>query len=237
MPGPTSDNTVGATDPWTAVLPPAIDNSFGAILVGSFVGYMLYGLALHQGYRYFRIVGYERDSVYVKGTVAAVLILETLHTALAMDLCYSYLVTNYFKPQALLHSTWTADIMPAVTGLIVAITQGFFAGRVFLLNRKYLAILAFVVCLLVGELGFAIACSVEAFIQPDLFHTENLKWLSTATLALIISAKGMLIPLLTWILFKTRMSMKPRRTDSMLSTLMLYSVNNAAPSRTSRGVS
>ncbi|KAH9848345.1 hypothetical protein C2E23DRAFT_439283 [Lenzites betulinus] len=204
---------------------PALDNTAGALLIGTFLGLILFGVTLHQGYRYTRFPAYERDSVYIKYTVAVVLVLETLHSALALHVCYYYLVTNYFNPLALLkRGPWSANTLPALTGLIVAVTQGFFSRRLFLLNRGYLVVIIFVLILLLGELGFSISCTVEAFRQPDIFDVQKFQWLSISALALIIGADGLLTTLLTVVLCRSRTGFKS--TDSILNLLIFYTINN-----------
>ncbi|KAI0332865.1 hypothetical protein GY45DRAFT_1368857 [Cubamyces sp. BRFM 1775] len=213
-----------AAPPLLPIKVPALDNTFGALLLGSFFGFILYGLTLHQVYRYFRFPAYEKDPIYVKLTVISVLILETLHTALAMHLCYYYLVQNYFRPQALLKGIWSADMLPLITGLLIMVTQTFFARRVFLLNRRTVVIVALVLLLLLGQLGFATACTVEAIIQPDLFNVENLQWLSICAVALVIAADSLLTSCLTYTLYRSRTGIKS--TDSILKLLILYTINN-----------
>ncbi|KAH9886054.1 hypothetical protein C8Q73DRAFT_716725 [Cubamyces lactineus] len=218
-------NNIQAGSP--AFLPiklPALDNTFGALLLGSFLGFILYGLTVHQVYRYFRFPAYEKDPVYVRSTVAAVLVLETLHSALAMHLCYYYLVQNYFRPQALLKGIWSADVLPFITGLLIMVTQTFFARRVFLLNRRTVVIVVFVLMLLLGQLGFSTACTVEAFTQPDLFHVENMQWLSICAVALVIAADSLLTFCLTYNLYRSRTGI--RSTDSILRLLIIYTINN-----------
>ncbi|TBU51389.1 hypothetical protein BD310DRAFT_769544, partial [Dichomitus squalens] len=46
---------------------PALDNTYGAVLIGTFVALVLYGLQLHQSYRYFRM--YHGDSAILKTLV------------------------------------------------------------------------------------------------------------------------------------------------------------------------
>ncbi|OJT15861.1 hypothetical protein TRAPUB_1513 [Trametes pubescens] len=64
-------STEAPPDP-LALLPkvPALDNTFGAVLLGTFVGLILYGLTLHQSYRYLRL--YPNDSRALKCLVAFV---------------------------------------------------------------------------------------------------------------------------------------------------------------------
>ncbi|EIW55352.1 uncharacterized protein TRAVEDRAFT_51476 [Trametes versicolor FP-101664 SS1] len=54
--------TSHAEDLAFAIKVPALDNTFGALLLGTFLGLVLYGLTLHQGYRYTRFPAYDKDS-------------------------------------------------------------------------------------------------------------------------------------------------------------------------------
>ncbi|KAI0667833.1 hypothetical protein C8Q78DRAFT_951675, partial [Trametes maxima] len=51
---------------------PALDNTFGAVLLGTCFGLMLYGLTVHQSYRYFRL--YPNDVPILK-----LMVFKTLH--------------------------------------------------------------------------------------------------------------------------------------------------------------
>ncbi|OSC98515.1 hypothetical protein PYCCODRAFT_1470992 [Trametes coccinea BRFM310] len=93
---------------------PHLDDTFGALLVGTFFGTMLYGLMFHQSYRYFR--RYPGDLRVTKSFVAILLALETMHTVAVTHACYMYLVTNYSRPQALTHGIWSMDLLPLLTG-------------------------------------------------------------------------------------------------------------------------
>ncbi|KAJ2997867.1 hypothetical protein NUW54_g7086 [Trametes sanguinea] len=79
---------------------PSLNDTFGALLIGTYVGVIIYGLNLYQTARYFK--AFPHDHLYLKVLVAVVLVLETWHTVLCMHMCYHYLVTNYFNPAALL---------------------------------------------------------------------------------------------------------------------------------------
>ncbi|KAI0357926.1 hypothetical protein OH77DRAFT_1422074, partial [Trametes cingulata] len=77
-----------------------IDGTLGAFMLGHFIGVILYGVSLHQAYRYCRM--YPGDSRWLKGLVALALFLETIASIMSMDVCYYYLVTNRARPQTLL---------------------------------------------------------------------------------------------------------------------------------------
>ncbi|KAH9895559.1 hypothetical protein C8Q73DRAFT_611340, partial [Cubamyces lactineus] len=43
---------------------PALDNTYGALLLGTSFGLMLYGLTIHQTFRYTRL--YPKDKLWLK---------------------------------------------------------------------------------------------------------------------------------------------------------------------------
>ncbi|KAI0369260.1 hypothetical protein BV20DRAFT_1053325 [Pilatotrama ljubarskyi] len=59
---------------------PNLNNTYGALLIGSCLGFMLYGLTVHQAYRYHKM--YPSDIPLLKGLVLVILVLETFHTTL-----------------------------------------------------------------------------------------------------------------------------------------------------------
>ncbi|KAI0656138.1 hypothetical protein C8Q70DRAFT_935927 [Cubamyces menziesii] len=104
--------------------PPALDNTYGALLLGTVFGTMsqhllantinvieflvirLYGLMVHQTYRYYRL--YPKDRFWIKSLVRPLrfLLFETLHTTLCIVAVYSQLVTHYFEPATLITGSW-----------------------------------------------------------------------------------------------------------------------------------
>ncbi|TFK83150.1 hypothetical protein K466DRAFT_666044 [Polyporus arcularius HHB13444] len=97
---------------------PALDNTLGAMLLGTFAGLILEGLLVHQSVRYFRL--YPNDSLLLKLWVAILLFLETVNCALNMHMCYWNMVVNYFNPIALNGTPiWSAKLF-IITGLCSA---------------------------------------------------------------------------------------------------------------------
>ncbi|KAI0685979.1 hypothetical protein C8T65DRAFT_747602 [Cerioporus squamosus] len=150
-----------------------MDKTYGALLLGTFIGLILYGLGLHQLYRYFRL--YSKDLVFVRSLVILTMIFETVHTFLTLHACYFYLVDNYLCPGRLLHSVWSINLLALSTGMIMLIAQMFFARRLYkgagslssYVPRAHLTVLRYRIAVflatafLVGEFAFAIAATVE----------------------------------------------------------------------------
>ncbi|KAI0364401.1 hypothetical protein BV20DRAFT_862640 [Pilatotrama ljubarskyi] len=217
-----SNTTSTPLDPF-ALLPklPALDNTFGAVLLGTFLGLILYGLNLHQSYRYFRL--YPADSRILKGLVVAVMFLETVTSIFSMHVCYDYLVTNYFKPEALLHGIWSINLFPVASGIVMLTSQSFFARRVWLVGPHFRPVVIVASVLCIGELGFFIAATSEAFIIPTFQGFRKFTWLVSTGSTMAVTADVLLTIALIVVLQRSRTGLK--RTDSMIDVMITYSVN------------
>ncbi|TBU21807.1 hypothetical protein BD311DRAFT_677508 [Dichomitus squalens] len=81
-------------------IPPSLDTTFGAVLIGTFLGLIMYGLTVKQTLRYFRV--YTADAFVLKFMIFCLALLDTGNTVVTMHVCYHYLITNYYNPSALL---------------------------------------------------------------------------------------------------------------------------------------
>ncbi|KAI0648720.1 hypothetical protein C8Q79DRAFT_466210 [Trametes meyenii] len=200
--------------------PPALDNSFGAMLLGTSFGLMLYGLTVHQTYRYFRL--YPRDTNLFKGIVLAILTMETLHSLIWMIACYHFLVTNYANASSLLTGHWQLNV--AITGASNLICQGFYARRVYMLGTKNRWIVVVAVLTMTACLGFDVAASVEAFkLSLEDFPRFSVSWLVSAAYGCAVATDVLLTGALIRVLLRSRTGFK--RTDLTLDTLIVYSIN------------
>ncbi|KIO09685.1 hypothetical protein M404DRAFT_281385 [Pisolithus tinctorius Marx 270] len=82
-----------------------IPGGFGSVLVGVLISVMLYGIAFLQTYVYY--MQYPEDASATKLLVAAIWILDTLHTSFMCHMLYYYLITNYGIPESLEHIVWS----------------------------------------------------------------------------------------------------------------------------------
>ncbi|KAI0353785.1 hypothetical protein OH77DRAFT_1427086 [Trametes cingulata] len=201
--------------------PPSLDDTFGAFLIATFLGLIMYGLTLHQSYRYYRL--FPRDALVLRLFVNLTVILETVHIVLCMHVCYYYLVTSYFKPFVLLDGVWSIRILPVSTVLIILVSESFFARRVYLIGGQYRAIVVFVPVLMLAILGFATAATVEAFIRPTFADFEKVTWLTSAGFGVAVLVDFLLTGALIVVLQKSRTGFK--RTDSLIDLLIIYAIN------------
>ncbi|KAM5544796.1 hypothetical protein V8D89_001694 [Ganoderma adspersum] len=201
---------------------PSLDSTFGAVLIGTFVGLTLYGLVVHQTYRYFRL--YPRDSGWIKALVVSTLLFETFHILLSTHTCYYYLVTNFGDANAVQSTVWSLGLLSATTGFIVMPSQGFFAGRIFRLGgSRYRVLVLFACVLIVAELGFFCAATAETIIFKPFSEFRHLTWLISAGAGAAFVADGLLTGVLVNLLHTQRTGVK--RMDQVVDTLILYGVN------------
>ncbi|KAJ8469591.1 hypothetical protein ONZ51_g8892 [Trametes cubensis] len=195
---------------------PSLDNSFGAFLLATFLGLMLYGLTLHQSYRYYRL--FREDIKLIKTIVFSTVVLETIHIVLCMHICYYYLVTNYFNPLALLDGVWSIRILPISTALVILLSEGFFVRRVYLIGARYRPV---VLVIVISKASWS--ASVEAFIRPTFADFDNVAWMTSAAFGAAVVIDLLLTGTLIITLHKSRTGFK--RTDSLIDVLIIYTIN------------
>ncbi|KAL1949744.1 hypothetical protein VTO73DRAFT_8625 [Trametes versicolor] len=195
---------------------PALDNTYGAGLIGTSVGFMLFGLTVHQVYRYFRL--YPTDPAYMKIYVAALLIVETFHI-----IFYFYLITKYLQPGAFLIPVWSINTVPFATGVVAVLSQAFFVHRVWLIGPRFRPFVAISILLLCLELGFATAATIETYVRPLFTSYWKVTWVFSASFGIAMVVDTILTGVLITVLHRSRTGIK--RTDSMIDLLIVYAIN------------
>ncbi|TBU51501.1 hypothetical protein BD310DRAFT_890685 [Dichomitus squalens] len=173
---------------------PSLDSTYGAVLIGTFLGLILYGLTVHQTFTYFRV--YTRDSFLLKFMIFCL-----------APICQRVVCSSVDGAQT----------------TTVVIAQSFYSRRVYLLGSgyRYAAIVA-AMCTL-GTIGFGTALSVESFQKTRFSDVEDLTWRVCTVFGLATTADTLLTTAL--IVFLIRCNTSFQRTMSMLSVLIVYTVN------------
>ncbi|KAI0656141.1 hypothetical protein C8Q70DRAFT_1057004 [Cubamyces menziesii] len=221
---------------------PALDNTYGALLLGTAFGLMLYGLTVHQTFRYTRL--YPKDKIWLKIFVAGIFVFETFHTALSLVAVYYHLITNYFNPFSLLEGHWSTRASPAnahqwdsdlvgpeASGVLhitivslLTLSSSFYVYRVYHIGPHYAyrICVAIAVMLMVGMFAFTAAATVEAF-RLELSDFQRFSWLVSVSFGCAVFADMFLTGALITVLWKSRTGF--RRTDSLIEVLVAYSIN------------
>ncbi|KAF8235929.1 hypothetical protein L208DRAFT_1457858 [Tricholoma matsutake] len=106
----------------------AIDNSMGAMLIGTLMSSMLLGITYVQSFYYF--IEYRMDPWYLKSLVISTVVLDTAQMLLISYSIYRWLITDYNNPIGLEPLLWSGLVEPLPTALTSMLVQGFFTLRV-----------------------------------------------------------------------------------------------------------
>ncbi|TBU41346.1 hypothetical protein BD309DRAFT_278624 [Dichomitus squalens] len=145
--------------------------SYAAFLIGTYLSIFLYGLNIHQAYRYLR--AFSTDSLYIRWLVICVLVLETVHFVATIDICYHYLIVNYANPVSLVRGRWSLMTLPVWTGLVAFVSQLFFVRRVSLITSRFRIVIAVVAFGLLAELGLTFYSRRGRNISSQLLRPER----------------------------------------------------------------
>ncbi|TBU52535.1 hypothetical protein BD310DRAFT_1043002 [Dichomitus squalens] len=198
--------------------------SFAAFLIGTYLSIFLYGLNVHQTYRYFR--SFSTDALYIRWLVICVMVLETIHFIGTIDVCYYYLVVNYAKPEALLKQRWSLTSLPVWTALIAFVSQLFFIRRVSLITPRFHIVIAVVALGLLSELGLTFF-SLAAIIIPS-FTAKDAAVLGAAAFGMAGLADVALTTALVVSIWKSRRGRARPQSESWIDVVQLYAVNTGA---------
>ncbi|KAI0325843.1 hypothetical protein GY45DRAFT_184379 [Cubamyces sp. BRFM 1775] len=191
-----------------------LDSSIGALLIGTFIATMIYGVTLCQTFWYYQM--YPRDVRVIKIFVPALLFVETMHTVLTFDSCYFYLVVNYMSPSGLLVFRWSLQLLVPLTGITSMMCQLFYARRVWLFgvnHRKYVIV----------AIGCTIYASVRCYESNQIIALEQNSWVIAAAYGCATIVDGILTGTLIYVLLKSRSGLK--QSDSVVQTLVTYTIN------------
>ncbi|PIL32179.1 hypothetical protein GSI_05424 [Ganoderma sinense ZZ0214-1] len=132
-----------------------------------------------------------------------------------LPLSYYHLVANYFNPATLADDILSLRLLGPTSAITILACQGFYARRVFLVDRRHRFIVIGAIVLLAVETGFAILVSVEAF--------RGSQWTVSVYYGLDMTIDFTLAGTLVAFLLRNRTGAE--RTDSMIQTLVVYTIN------------
>ncbi|KAH9884530.1 hypothetical protein C8Q73DRAFT_796237 [Cubamyces lactineus] len=209
---------------------PSLGTTLGPIYLGVTMGMMLYGLTIHQAYRYYKHCPEDRF-FYPKGIVSLILqvplAFETVHTVVWMYLGYRYLVIEAFDIGGILASHWTVSFTFILTPCTLYTCQVFYCYRIWHFGstfyRRFLIPAAVTMC---TGVMFAIVAGVKAFLTVRrITDLSRLNWMVSIAYGFSGGSDILLAGILIFTLLRIRKESKVRSTRSVLNTLIIYTIN------------
>ncbi|KAI0659999.1 hypothetical protein C8Q70DRAFT_1053253 [Cubamyces menziesii] len=232
-------------------------DTFGSLLLGTCFGLMMFGMAIHQTYRY--LVLYKSDGRILKTTVLAVFLSNLLHSALCIHTCYYYLVQGEEVTSYLDDGVWSLRLIGPMSLLIVILVQGFYLRRIYTIGMPAYVLVS-VACLMLGTAVSALFMAVKSFIVPSFAEWAHYTWLSAVPFGFILATDAILTGSLIYWLHRSRTGFQEYvpdhasitslyvgvrsskqscvsahgarefgSTDSLLNVLIVYTINTGTP--------
>ncbi|EJF55763.1 hypothetical protein DICSQDRAFT_141794 [Dichomitus squalens LYAD-421 SS1] len=204
------------------------DKFFGGLLVEVLIACVLYGVTTLQTFIYFQ--KYPNDSPYVKLFVAAVWILETVHTAFCIHVVYGYLILNFADVENFGKIYWSIGITVMTEVVLSTMVQSFYVRRVWIMSNSRR--------LLTGGIAFCVVCRIAFGIGSTVLSYRFREWSAfRAQKSSLVTVSGglgaaalvdVLVALtLSWYLSRGRSDF-PQVSKSRVNLIMLYAVNSGA---------
>ncbi|OCH90213.1 hypothetical protein OBBRIDRAFT_619694 [Obba rivulosa] len=201
-----------------------LDGTLGAAFLGNLAAAIFYGITNVQTYLYYK--RNEADSTSLKSIVFFLWILDGLHFALITHAIYTYAVTNFANPLAVMIPTWSIMAHVAVTGVSDVLVRSLFCQRVWKLSgRNWLLTGAIAISSLI-TFGGSIAFSIRGLEIDNFFAFSEISWILYTSFGLGVVAD--LLIAISLVVFLQRRRTGFSRTDSIVRILMLYSINTGA---------
>ncbi|KAH9933255.1 uncharacterized protein BXZ73DRAFT_101215 [Epithele typhae] len=199
----------------------SLNSTFGATLVAIVVEATLYGITLLQTFFYFR--KYHSDHWFTKSLVIILTFLDTLHLVLALHTVYWYLVTNFGNSDNLNNSVWSLNVQTDCQTFITVIVECFFARRLWLMGKNWLLVTTIVVMALLQIIA-VIIFTIESFRLVQFAKFTTLTWEICLGLGASVVGDVIIAASMCYYLYRRRTGLG--KTDSVVTMLMVYSVNS-----------
>ncbi|KAI0366218.1 hypothetical protein BV20DRAFT_1055815 [Pilatotrama ljubarskyi] len=204
------------------------ESFFGGMLVEIMIACVLYGITTLQSFIYFQ--KYQNDTPSLKFMVAAIWILETVHTAFCMQVVYSYLISNFGEFEYFLSINKGVGVTVIVEVIISTLVQAFYVKRVWIMSNKAKVLTFFIGFVTFCRIGFGIGSTILSY------HYDNWVNFRAHTSSLVTVSGGLgaaalvdvLVALtLSFYLTRGRTSWQ-KASNSKINLIMLYAVNSGA---------
>ncbi|KAF8804054.1 hypothetical protein BYT27DRAFT_7194774 [Phlegmacium glaucopus] len=165
----------------------------GPLLAGSLLSYMLFGISIVQLYLY--NLRFSGDKLLIQITVYMVFVLDIFQSVSVWALAWHALCSGWGRMVALTFPGWTFSSVPAVTGIIAAWVQIFYAWRIHMMvNWIFIPSVIVVIALAQAAAALSIAIGFIPLKSILLLHTmfpRTIVWLGGAALTDVIISVSM----------------------------------------------
>jgi hypothetical protein len=199
------------------------NEDLGAVEIATFLGLILFGVSLSQGYTFFRRSGEERLSL--KLMVSSLLFLESFHSFTAAMAIYYDTITRWQTAEANSYSIATTVVLEL---LITFLVQCFFSFRIYRFSKTMsVTVACFALALLrfVGAFAMSVECFLDVPRKPNgIGFVVRFSWLITSTLTCGCAADILIAISLTYCLRKFASPTNSQSTTEIINRLVRFAL-------------
>jgi len=199
-----------------------LNNTFGAAFVGLLLSTTLLGLTLGQTWIYFWRYG-NKDSKALKFFIACLTFMETSHTFMTIYMIYWYLVLNFGNVQNLGQSMWASDVQANICLIYSSTVHFYYARRIYIVSKSIIFPIIIVVAVIFGNILAIVSAAKQAGVASISKRFQSTAWMSDVGMCIAITIDIGIAAVMCWSLYRKKTGFA--RTDSILMTLMAYSIN------------
>ncbi|TFK81081.1 hypothetical protein K466DRAFT_604795 [Polyporus arcularius HHB13444] len=201
---------------------------FGGLLIEVFIACILFGITTLQTFIYFQ--KYQSDTRSLRLFVAVTWVLEVVHTAFCIQLCYAYVITGFGDFLGFGDINWGVGITVFTEVILSTLVQLFYVRRVWIMSNKNKLLTGGILFFTICRVGFGIGSTILSYHFPHwlLFRAQTA---ATVTVAGGLGAAALVDVLvaLTLSFFLSRgRSEYHKQSNSRVNLIMLYAVNSGA---------
>ncbi|OCH92419.1 hypothetical protein OBBRIDRAFT_450860 [Obba rivulosa] len=200
-----------------------LDGTLGVLQIASMITFILYGVTTIQTYIYFRRCA--RDHTFFKVAMTFLWVLDTLHQVFIGHAVYTYTVTDFSSILLLTQETWSLIAAILVTAPLEMTVRSMFCLRIWQLSGRNWILVSVIMLCSFGAFGNLIAF---ALLDRLKLHDRFLELRSLSVqfyLAVTCSISADSLIALTQVMLLWKRRSRFQRTNSVLRSLIIYSVN------------
>ncbi|KAF8259061.1 hypothetical protein EI94DRAFT_1053997 [Lactarius quietus] len=194
-------------------------NTYGAIFIALLFNVMLFGFEIVQAFKYYSTY-WNRDKRAFKIFVAFMLVMDTLSTIMCAYGVYWYFILNFGSVESLEKRVWALNLQPLFSTLPSSSVQLYYARRAYLLSQSLICPIV-VVPFILGNVFLGLYFPIRVITHHEI-PTEI--WLPCLWMGATVFTDILITVTMCWALYRKRTGFA--RTDSIILTLVVYTVNS-----------
>ncbi|KAJ7044025.1 hypothetical protein C8F04DRAFT_686861 [Mycena alexandri] len=199
----------------------SLNSTIGVYEIGVLISYVLLGVATTQTYIYY--ARFPDDSIKLKTLVAVVWLCEVAHAGCLGHALYSYTISDYTRPERLLHAPISLGVAIAFAGIITACVQGFFTFRIYAFSEKLFIPVLLWTTIFLHLLGSIVILVTESRSTLLADYEERWGWLFAAVWILSV-ANDVTITATLVIVLRRRRPYVLQRTTALVDKIIVWTI-------------